>query len=31
MNHQDLIDTCIFEQIQGFLFSDLGPLIFASV
>ena len=28
MNHQDLINTCIFEQIQGLLFSDLsGPLI----
>ena len=27
MNHQDLINTCIFEQIQGLLFSDLsGPL-----
>ena len=29
MNHQDLINTCIFEQIQGLLFSDLsGPLIY---
>ena len=29
MNHQDLINTCIFEQIQGLLFSDLsGPLTF---
>ena len=29
MNHQDLINTCIFEQIQGLLFSDLsGPLMF---
>ena len=28
MNHQDLINTCVFEQIQGLLFSDLsGPLI----
>ena len=28
MNHQDLINTCIFEQIQGLLFSDLsGHLI----
>ena len=27
MNHKDLINTCIFEQIQGLLFSDLsGPL-----
>ena len=27
MNHQDLINTCVFEQIQGLLFSDLsGPL-----
>ena len=27
MNHQDLINTCIFEQIHGLLFSDLsGPL-----
>ena len=27
MNHQDLIITCIYEQFQGFLFSDLsGPL-----
>ena len=27
MKHQDLIDTCVFEQIQGLLFSDLsGPL-----
>ena len=27
MNDQDLINTCIFEQIQGLLFSDLsGPL-----
>ena len=27
MNHQDLIYTCVFEQIQGLLFSDLsGPL-----
>ena len=27
MNHQELINTCIFEQIQGLLFSDLsGPL-----
>ena len=27
MNHQDLINTCIFEQIQVLLFSDLsGPL-----
>ena len=28
MNHQDLINTCVFELIQGLLFSDLsGPLI----
>ena len=28
MNHQDLINTCVFEQFQGLLFSDLsGPLI----
>ena len=28
MNHQDLINTCVFEQIQGLLFSDLsGPLM----
>ena len=28
MNHQDLINTFIFEQIQELLFSDLsGPLI----
>ena len=27
MNRQDLIYTCVFEQIQGLLFSDLsGPL-----
>ena len=27
MSHQDLINTCVFEQIQGLLFSDLsGPL-----
>ena len=27
MNHQDLINTCVLEQIQGLLFSDLsGPL-----
>ena len=27
MKHQDLINTCVFEQIQGLLFSDLsGPL-----
>ena len=27
MNHQDLINTCVFEQFQGLLFSDLsGPL-----
>ena len=27
MNHQDLINTCVFELIQGLLFSDLsGPL-----
>ena len=27
MNHQDLINTCVFEQIQVLLFSDLsGPL-----
>ena len=27
MNHQDLINTCVFKQIQGLLFSDLsGPL-----
>ena len=30
MNHQDLIYTCVFEQIQGLLFSDLsGPLRFS--
>ena len=29
MNRQDLINTCVFEQFQGLLFSDLsGPLIF---
>ena len=29
MNHQVLINTCVFEQIQGLLFSDLsGPLSF---
>ena len=28
MNHQDLINTCVFELFQGLLFSDLsGPLI----
>ena len=28
MKHQDLINTCVFEQIQGLLFSDLsGPLM----
>ena len=28
MKQQDLINTCVFEQIQGLLFSDLsGPLI----
>ena len=27
MNHKDLINTCVFELIQGLLFSDLsGPL-----
>ena len=27
MNHQDLINTCVFELFQGLLFSDLsGPL-----
>ena len=27
MDHQDLINTCVFEQFQGLLFSDLsGPL-----
>ena len=27
MNHQDLINTCVFEQFQVLLFSDLsGPL-----
>ena len=27
MTHLDLINTCVFEQIQGLLFSDLcGPL-----
>ena len=27
MNHQDFTNTCIFEQFQGLLFSDLsGPL-----
>ena len=27
MKQQDLINTCVFEQIQGLLFSDLsGPL-----
>ena len=27
MNHQDLINTCVFEQFEGLLFSDLsGPL-----
>ena len=32
MNHQDFINTCIFEEYQGLLFSDLsvsdlsGPL-----
>ena len=27
MKHQDLINTCVFEEIQGLLFSDLsGPL-----
>ena len=27
MNHQDLINTCVFERFQGLLFSDLsGPL-----
>ena len=27
MNHKDLINTCVFEQIQELLFSDLsGPL-----
>ena len=27
MNHQDLINTCVFEQFQWLLFSDLsGPL-----
>ena len=27
MNDQDLINTCVFEQIQGLLFTDLsGPL-----
>ena len=27
MNHQDLINTCAFEQFEGLLFSDLsGPL-----
>ena len=32
MNHQDLINTCVFEQIQGLLFSDLsGPLRMFSV
>ena len=28
MNHKDLINTCVFEQFEGLLFSDLsGPLI----
>ena len=28
MKQQDLINTCVFEQIQGLLFSDLsGPLM----
>ena len=32
MNHQDLINTCIFEQIQGLLFSDLsGPLTLLTI
>ena len=35
MKQQDLINTCVFEQIQGLLFSDLsGPLrssMYASV
>ena len=32
MNHQDLIYTCVFEQIQGLLFSDLsGPLSIESL
>ena len=31
MNHQDFINTCIFEQYQGLLFSDLsGPLTLTS-
>ena len=31
MNHQELINTCVFEQNQGLLFSDLsGPLNFTA-
>ena len=29
MHHQDLINTCVFEKLQGLLFSDLsGPLTY---
>ena len=32
MNHKDLINTCVFEQFEGLLFSDLsGPLSFKSI
>ena len=32
MDRQDLINTCVFEQFQGLLFSDLsGPLTMAEI